>query len=202
MKRRVGIMGGTFDPIHNGHLVLGGEAYRQFLLDEVVFMPTGIPPHKANQRIADAVDRKHMVELAVAGTSYFSCSDMELVRHRTTYTAETLTLLKKENPETDYYYIVGADSLDQMDGWYCPEVIFEKAVILAAMRETQTVREFSNAKKMLEEKYKASIYLLKCPMMPISSSQIRVSIKENISVEKYLPQSVWEYIKKKKLYLP
>ena len=118
MKRRVGIMGGTFDPIHNGHLVLGGEAYRQFLLDEVVFMPTGIPPHKANQRIADAVDRKHMVELAVAGTSYFSCSDMELVRHRTTYTAETLTLLKKENPETDYYYIVRGrfGAIKWMDG--------------------------------------------------------------------------------------
>ncbi len=129
MKRKVGIMGGTFDPIHNGHLLLGEEAYRQFALDEVVFMPTGIPPHKAGKKIADAADRKRMVELAVANTAYFSCSDMELMRHRTTYTAETLTLLKEKNPDTEYYYIVGADSLDQMDGWYHPEIIFQKAVI-------------------------------------------------------------------------
>ncbi len=200
MKRKVGIMGGTFDPIHNGHLLLGEEAYRQFALDEVVFMPTGIPPHKAGKKIADAADRKRMVELAVANTAYFSCSDMELMRHRTTYTAETLTLLKEKNPDTEYYYIVGADSLDQMDGWYHPEIIFQKAVILAAMRQTQTAEEFENAKKMLETKYHASIQLLRCPLMPMSSSQIRAHIQRGISVEKYLPQFVWEYIKEKKLY--
>ncbi len=200
MKRKVGIMGGTFDPIHNGHLLLGEEAYRQFALDEVVFMPTGIPPHKAGKKIADAADRKRMVELAVANTAYFSCSDMELMRHRTTYTAETLTLLKEKNPDTEYYYIVGADSLDQMDGWYHPEIIFQKAVILAAMRQTQTAEEFENAKKMLETKYHASIQLLRCPLMPMSSSQIRAHIQRGISVEKYLPRFVWEYIKEKKLY--
>ncbi len=200
MKRKVGIMGGTFDPIHNGHLLLGEEAYRQFALDEVVFMPTGIPPHKAGKKIADAADRKRMVELAVANTAYFSCSDMELMRHRTTYTAETLTLLKEKNPDTEYYYIVGADSLDQMDGWYHPEIIFQKAVILAAMRQTQTAEEFENAKKMLETKYHASIQLLRCPLMPMSSSQIRAHIQSGISVEKYLPRFVWEYIKEKKLY--
>lgn len=200
MIRKIGIMGGTFDPIHNGHLVLGEEAYRQFLLDEVMFMPTGIPPHKAGQRIADAEDRKHMVEIAVEQIPYFSCSDMELIRHRTTYTAETLTLLKEENPEVEYYYIVGADSLDQMNGWYHPEIIFKKAIILAAMRQTQTFVEFSRAKKMLEQRYGAIIYLLQCPMMPISSSQIRRSIREGISVERHLPRPVWEYIKEKKLY--
>lgn len=109
MKRKIGIMGGTFDPIHNGHLALGEEAYRQFSLDEVVFMPTGIPPHKAGKKIADAGDRNYMVEAAVAATPYFSCSDMELRRHRTTYTAETLTAASGQRiQETEYYYIVGA----------------------------------------------------------------------------------------------
>ena len=173
MKRKIGIMGGTFDPIHNGHLALGEEAYRQFSLDEVVFMPTGIPPHKAGKKIADAGDRNYMVEAAVAATPYFSCSDMELRRHRTTYTAETLTQLRAENPET---------------------------VILAAMRQTQTAEEFSNAKEMLENKYGASIYLLKGPIMPVSSSQIRAYIRDGVSAEAYLPRPVWEYIKEKKLY--
>ncbi|HIS55838.1 MAG: nicotinate-nucleotide adenylyltransferase [Lachnospiraceae bacterium] len=200
MKRKIGIMGGTFDPIHNGHLALGEEAYRQFSLDEVVFMPTGIPPHKAGKKIADAGDRNYMVEAAVAATPYFSCSDMELRRHRTTYTAETLTQLRAENPETEYYYIVGADSLEQMDGWYHPEIIFQNAVILAAMRQTQTAEEFSNAKEMLENKYGASIYLLKGPIMPVSSSQIRAYIRDGVSAEAYLPRPVWEYIKEKKLY--
>lgn len=200
MKRKIGIMGGTFDPIHNGHLALGEEAYRQFFLDEVVFMPTGIPPHKAGKKIADAGDRKYMVEAAVAATPYFSCSDMELRRHRTTYTAETLTQLRSENPETEYYYIVGADSLEQMDGWYHPEIIFQNAVILAAMRQTQTAEAFSNAKEMLENKYGASIYLLQGPIMPVSSSKIREYIRDGVSAEAYLPQPVWEYIKEKKLY--
>lgn len=200
MERKIGIMGGTFDPIHNGHLVLGEEAHRQFMLDEVIFMPTGIPPHKAGRKIGDAEDRKRMVEMAVAGIPYFSCSDMELLRRGTTYTADTLVQLHEENPGASYYYIVGADSLDQMGGWYRPDIIFREAVILAAMRQTQTAEEFSRARGMLEKKYGAVIHPLKCPMMPMSSSQIRACIRQGISVEDSLPLSVWEYIKKKKMY--
>ena len=200
MKRKIGIMGGTFDPIHNGHLMLGEEAYRQFALDLVVFMPTGNPPHKRKQQIADAVYRKEMVEAAVADYPYFFCSEMELKRQGMTYTAYTLTQLRGEQPETEFYYIVGADSLEQMDSWYHPEIIFEQAIILAAMRETQTMEEVSVAIKQLEEKYHACIFPLRGPLMPVSSSEIRRKIRVGESVKPYLPEAVWRYIREKNLY--
>ena len=117
-RKRVGIMGGTFDPIHIGHLILGETAYEQFDLDQVLFMPAGNPPHK-RRRLHRATDeqRSEMVRRAIASNPHFSLSLEEMNEDGFTYTYRTLERLKAEHPDTDYFFILGADSLFDFDKW-------------------------------------------------------------------------------------
>ena len=122
--KKTGIMGGTFNPVHNGHLTLARQALRQFTLDDVLFMPCGVPYMKAGQKVEDGQIRAEMTSLAIQDEPCFILSTMELERQGNTYTYQTLERLKAENPETEYYFIVGADSLFHMAEWVCPENIF------------------------------------------------------------------------------
>ena len=119
--KRIGIMGGTFDPVHNGHLLLGRQALSEYGLDQVWYMPSHIPPHKKDHRITDPKDRLAMLELALKGIPFFTVSDFEMKRDGNTYTAQTLELLKDAYPEDEFYFIIGADSLFQLETWYHPE---------------------------------------------------------------------------------
>ena len=133
--KKIGIMGGTFDPIHSGHLMLGKQAYEEYDLDCVWYMPSRQPPHKKDRHITSPADRLEMVRLAVESTPFFSCSDFELCRtEENTYTADTLLLLKQAYPDTEFYFIVGADSIFDIEKWYHPEIVMKNAVILAADR--------------------------------------------------------------------
>ncbi|MBQ9563768.1 MAG: nicotinate (nicotinamide) nucleotide adenylyltransferase [Lachnospiraceae bacterium] len=114
---RIGIMGGTFNPIHLGHLILAENAYRQLDLDVVWFMPSGKPPHKPNTEILPNEDRVHMVELAIEGTPYFELSLLEIDRQGITYTVDTLEYLTKTRPEDQFFFLAGADSLYQFETW-------------------------------------------------------------------------------------
>lgn len=193
-------MGGTFDPIHNGHLALAATAYRQFHLDRVYFMPTGTPPHKEGKQVLKAESRLEMVKLAIADYPYFGYSDIEIQRKGMTYTADTLTVLCEKCPQNQFYYIVGADSLDYMDQWYHPEIIFQKAVILAAMRETQSMERILAVKQMLEQKYHGMIYLLDCPEINVSSSEIRNRIQRHDSISGQVPMVVEQFIQEHSFY--
>lgn len=197
--KKIGIMGGTFDPIHNGHLMLAQQAYEQYKLDHVIFLPTGIPPHK-HGIIASGEDRKKMVELAISGCTYFSCSDLEVRQKKTTYTAHSLTYFCERNPNSTFYYIVGADSLDYMEQWYHPEIIFQKAVVLAAMRNTESHEEVSASKKLLEKRYNAVIHFLDCPPFDISSSEVRECVRQEIPITGKIPDAVIQYMEKHQLY--
>lgn len=197
---KIGIMGGTFDPIHNGHLALAEAAYHQFSLDSVIFMPTGNPPHKEGKKVLDGKLRIQMVQLATADIPYFHCSDLEVRREGKTYTADTLTWLCKQYPKDCFYYIVGADSLDYMDQWYRPSIIFQKAIILAAMRKTQSMERVLSIKKMLEEKYNGTIHLLNCPEIDVSSSELRNLVLKQHSISGKLPVTVEQFIEKHFLY--
>lgn len=199
-KRKVGIMGGTFDPIHVGHLTLALEAEKQFGLEEVIFMPTGDPWHKAGKSVSPAIHRSAMVLASLEGHATFSFSDMEIVRKGTTYTAETLMQLCQEHPDCQYYYIVGADSLDYMERWYRPEVIFEKAVILAACRKTQTRESFFQKIEELKHAYGGDIRFLDIPDIPISSHEIRDMVKGGKDIASWVVPKVDAYIKEKGLY--
>ena len=123
MRGKVGIMGGTFDPVHIGHLILGESAYTQFGLDRVLFMPSGNPPHKQKRDGATNDQRVDMVRLAIRGNPHFELSLEEMHEDGYTYTKETLKRLTGENPDTDYFFIMGADSLFDFDDWMCPDEI-------------------------------------------------------------------------------
>lgn len=198
---RIGIMGGTFDPIHNGHLMIGRQAKQEYGLSQVWFMPSGQPPHKKDHHVTSAEQRCDMVKLALAHEAGLVFSDFEIRRPGNTYTAQTLALLAKNYPEHEFYFILGADSLYEIEQWYKPELIMARTTILAAGREySQEHLSLEQQINYLTQKYKARIYPLHSPEMDISSEEIRLLASCGKSAEKYVPEKVWEYICKHGLY--
>lgn len=200
--KKIGILGGTFDPIHNGHLMMAEAACEEAALDELWFMPTGTPAYKKEiQRVTDGEHRARMTELAVAGHPGWSCSRIELERTGNTYTADTLKQLAAQRPDDWFYYIVGADSLDYMDHWYHPEEIFSRAVILAVMRKTQSRQEVEQKIRALKSSFHAQIRLLSHAQLDVSSTMLRAMTAAGESIAAFVPAAVAEYIKSESLYL-
>lgn len=200
---KIGIMGGTFDPIHNGHLKLGEAAYRLFHLDEVWFMPNGNPPHKTScAPEASAKERAEMVKQAIAGISYFKAEEYEVLREEVSYSYKSMEYLKKTYPEHEFYFIIGADSLFTIDEWRKPERLLASCIILAACRGTVDTQEKLNAQiQYLKQKYKAKIEILPFPLMQISSHEIRTALHEDESeLKSCLPAPTLTYIKSNHLY--
>ena len=197
----VGIMGGTFNPIHLAHTEMAKVCLRQQDLDKILFMPSKNPPHKKDKRILPENERAVMVKLAVSEYDKFVFSDFELQRKGTTYTADTLRLLQEENPDDNYYFIMGADSLLYLDKWYRPQEILKRAVILAIGRDGSTPDELKEKRKELIKQYdKADIRFVHMRQMDISSSMIREGIAHGENMEKYLDKEVWNYINANGLY--
>lgn len=193
-------MGGTFNPIHNGHLALAQRALEQFALDEVLFMPCGVPYMKADQHVEDGRVRAEMTALAIKGQPEFTLSVMELEQPGNTYTYQTLECLKKAHPDTEYYFIVGADSLFHMAKWAHPERIFADCRILAAVRDDKTPDDMKEQIRFLEQRYNAKIHLLQTEYMDISSSEIRQKAAAGESIAGKVPEPVRAYIEQKGLY--
>ena len=200
-KRKVGIMGGTFDPIHVGHLILGERAYEQFHLENVLFMPSGNPPHKPDrQGRASLQERIEMVRLAIAGNSHVTLSLAEAHEQGYTYTRETLERLCAEYPDMEYYFIMGADSLFNFEKWKDPERIAQLATLVVAARDHVNETELGLTAARLESLYGAKIRMLSTPNLDISSQMLRGWIAEGKSVRYYLPDAVMHYIHDTKLY--
>lgn len=198
---KVGIMGGTFNPIHLAHTEMAKVCLRQQDLDKILFMPSKNPPHKKDKSILPENERAVMVKLAVSEYDKFVFSDFELQRKGTTYTADTLRLLQEENPDDNYYFIMGADSLLYLDKWYRPQEILKRAVILAIGRDGSTPDELKEKRKELIKQYdKADIRFVHMRQMDISSSMIREGIAHGENMEKYLDKEVWNYINANGLY--
>ena len=199
---KIGIMGGTFDPIHNGHLMLGESAYHQFQLDKVWFMPNGNPPHKKQSNIGtDALTRMEMVKLAIEDKEYFELQDYEVMKESVSPTYQTMAHFKECYPEDTFYYIIGADSLFSIERWIHPELIFPKCIILAACRdEVNTSDEMNKKIDYLCDKFNAQIKFLTSPLVDISSSELRAMIKTGQSISGHVPQAVEEFIAKEGLY--
>ena len=200
--KKIGLMGGTFDPIHRGHLMLGTQAQAEYGLDEIWYMPSRIPPHKKDHRITPAADRCAMVRAAIAPYPQFVLSDFELKRTGgNTYTADTLRLLKKEYPEFEFYCIVGADSIHDIEKWYHPEYVLKEVVFLVADREYEhPVRSLEEQIAYLTEKYGARIYHLHCRVMDVASAQIRERLASGKTAEDLIPEAVSCYIREHDLY--
>lgn len=198
--KKVGILGGTFNPIHLAHLMIADAALEAKQLDEVLFIPTGCSYMKNQSEIASNKDRVRMTGLALEDNPNFALSTIEMERDGNTYTYETLLELKSRYPEQEYYLIVGADNLFTMENWKCPEQIFENCKILAAVRGAKKIPDMEKQIAYLTEKYGAEISLLPIKHIDISSTMIREKIAANESVRYILPEKVREYIMKNGLY--
>lgn len=197
---RIGIMGGTFNPIHNVHLIMAEEARRQFQLKKVLFIPSKNPPHKKKKTIVSDEHRKRMIQHAIQGNHAFLFSDMELEREGTTYTKDTLSALKQLYPKDKFYFIVGGDSLASMEMWYEPSYIFKNCRILAANRDETDGRQIRKLKTRYEKNYGAEISEIKMPPISISSEMIRNKLADHSSISGYVPACVERYIRANQLY--
>lgn len=200
-RRRIGLMGGTFDPVHYVHLMLAENAYTQYDLDEVVLLPSGDPPHKTKRHITSAAMRYDMLRLASEGIPYFTISDMEIRRNGYSYSAQTLTELRAQHPDTDYYFIMGGDSIFQIETWYHPEIVMKSCIILAAIRDQVSMTDFEARIAYLEKTYGADIRLLNLPDMMLSSSEMRQRVAGGKSIRFMTPDPVIDYIKSNNLYV-
>ena len=199
-RRKVGIMGGTFDPIHIGHLILGESAWEQFELEKVLFMPSGNPPHKRSRHGATNEQRVEMVRRAIASNDHFELSLAEMHEEGYVYTKETLKRLRAEHPDTDYYFIMGADSVLTFHTWKGPQEICDQCILVAAVRDQMPAEELDAQILKLKERYHADIRKLESPNLDISSHTIRTRCMEGESIRYYVPDEVREYIQNEDIY--
>lgn len=198
--KKIGIMGGTFNPIHVGHLMLAENAYACCNLDEVWFLPSADPPHKAEQNVLAYAHRSRMTELAIESIPYFKKSDFETERCERSYTAETLRLLHEKYPNTEFYFIMGADSLFQIETWYEPHNVMSRAILIVAVRDHHSNTEMENQIIYLAKKYQARIHLMNMPGIDLSSKFIRQRVAAHETIRFFVPENVRDYIREHRLY--
>jgi len=185
---KIGILGGTFNPIHIGHLILAEEAREKLILDKIIFVPTYLPPHKDNSDIAPANDRLAMVKLSISGNRYFSISGLEIKRDGRSYTIDTIKEFKTIYPNDDLYFIIGSDLLKYLDEWKDLVEIIKMVKFIVATRPGYPL-----------EKIPAYISTVAIRAVDISGFEIRRCVKENKSFRYLVPEPVYKYIIKNKL---
>lgn len=195
---RVGIIGGSFDPVHMAHIKLAECAYRELQLEKVIFIPAYIQPFKKDRKVTDEIHRINMLKLALSEYPYFEVSDIEIRMKGDSYTARTLTVLESEYP--DMVFIMGADSYMSLERWYHPEIIFQKAHIACAVRDDSSMDKLKEKEEQYREKYQGTTYFLNMPRTDMSSTDIRDRISNGDSLNGSISENVMEYIKEHKLY--
>lgn len=203
---RLGVMGGTFDPIHNGHLVTAEEARCQFELDEVAFIPSARPPHKVGVRSSSARDRLRMVELAVRGNSFLSVSTVEIEREGLSYTVDTLRELRGiYGHDAVIFFITGADAILEILTWKDPEEMLSECTFIAATRPgypLNRLREALPERNSRGEPSMNRVLVMEVPALAISSTDIRQRVTGGRPFRYMVPEPVWEYVQEQGLYLP
>lgn len=195
---KVGILGGTFDPIHIGHIELAKGAMLQYGLDEVHLMTGGKPPHKRDREITDPTVRYEMTRLALEGEMGLVADDYEVKKTDYTYTAKTLTELKKIHGDWDIYFIIGEDSLRDLPKWYEPHTVAANCVLLVYPRgDGEAVKELA---KLRAEELGADIRIIDLPQVDVSSTEIRRRVRESKPLDGLVPDRVAEFIREKRLY--
>ena len=194
MGRRLGVMGGTFDPIHYGHLVTAEEALEQFELEGVLFVPTGRPWMKEHEGVSPPEDRYLMTVIATASNPLFSVSRIEVDRDGPTYTVETLRSLKADL-DADLFFVTGADAILEMLQWKEPEELFELAHFIAATRPGYDIAGFE-----VPAHAKDAVSVMNIPALAISSTDIRSRVQAGGPIRYLVPEGVKSYIEKAGLY--
>jgi nicotinate-nucleotide adenylyltransferase len=199
---RIGIFGGSFDPIHQGHLILAEACREQVELDQVWFMPCAVQPHKNSGARATDRQRVEMIELAIAGHDGFSLSKIEIERGGTSYTVDTLKQIRESNSEDQLFLLMGDDSLESFESWREPKTICELAVPVIVNRpgsgkvDLSVLQQFVDGQRF--ELFQSST--VQSPMIEISSSNIRSSVADEKSIRYQIPRSVQKYIEINALY--
>ena len=198
--KKTGILGGTFNPIHIGHLMLAQNALEYCHLDKVLIMPSGCSYFKDPDQVASTAHRVKMTGLAICGNEGFELSTIESDRSGNSYTYETLEILCELEPDTEFYYIIGADTLFSMETWKRPADIFRRCTVICAKRDGMDESELILKAEELKDRFGARVILMDLPEIPVSSTQIRDLLAKGMSMKYYLDDKVIEYIDKNGLY--
>lgn len=186
----IGILGGTFNPIHVGHLTVAQMVHEQLKLDKVIFVPSNLPPHKTRKYVAPTKDRLHMIRLAIKGNLHFEVSDFEIKREGKSYSIETVAYLRDHfSRGTKFYFIIGSDLLPTLHTWRRIEEV-QKIVSFVAV----------NRAGFEEKKSKVNVKLITIPGLQTSSSYVRQRITSGKTVRYLVPDNILKYIERKKLY--
>ena len=194
---KIGIMGGTFNPIHNAHIEIAKSACEQFNLDKVLFITSGNPPHKKNQTIISSYLRHKMVTEAIKNYDKFEPCDYEVKKETYSYTLETLKYIKKEYNNPEIFFIIGADSLHDLPKWYKPRTILELCTLLVYKR-----RGYDMEKDLrdIKKEYYCIAEFIDAETVDISSTQIREKVEKGEEIDEFVPESVSKFIKRNNLY--
>ena len=197
---KTGVFGGTFNPVHKGHIMLAEYCMDSVGLDRIIMIPTAVPPHKISNNLASENDRLNMCKLACRGKENFSVSDIEIKRQGKSYTYETLTQLKEIYPDDHLYTIMGADMFLTLNRWKNPEIIFEKSSIITIPRDEESKHELENFYNKVLKAMGASSVILPNPVMSVSSTFIRENLDNFNLISDMLDKGVYDYIIKNNLY--
>ena len=198
---RLGILGGTFDPPHVGHLILAEEARRALELEQVLFVPAGAPWRKAGRELSPREDRLAMVQLAVGDSPHFAVSILEIEREGPSYTAETLAALHQQLPDdSEIFFIVGQDSLADLPNWRQPQRIISLARLAVAVRTDWEAAKADALEKEVPGISQRLVWL-DMPRIDISSTAVRDRVRQGLSIRSWVPPAVEEYIRQHGLYV-
>ncbi|MCX8082065.1 MAG: nicotinate-nucleotide adenylyltransferase [bacterium] len=189
--KRIGILGGSFDPIHIGHLIIAEKAREEFSLEKIIFIPAGIPPHK-RKTFTPAQHRLEMIKIALENNKFFDVDDIEIRKNGPSYTYNTILYLKSKNPDTEIFFITGEDIFYELTTWYRYRDLVKNVIFLVAPRKEKR-------KKILKIPY-LKYKFIHSPLIDISSSYIRYCLVKNESVKYLVPENVIKYIRSHKLY--
>jgi len=196
---KIGIFGGTFDPPHIGHLILAEEAAEQLELDHVLWVLTPFPPHKKMQKISSLQDRMSMVLLAIAENRMFSLSRVDIDRQPPHYAADTVLLLREKSPVDEFYYLMGADSLNDLPTWHEPVLFVSYCHVIGIMGRPE---EFVNTTALETQipGLNKKLHFLNTPLIQISGSDIRSRVHGGKQFRYFVPEKIYHFILNHKLY--
>ncbi|HUU42996.1 MAG TPA: nicotinate-nucleotide adenylyltransferase [Planctomycetota bacterium] len=200
---REGILGGSFDPVHNGHVTIAREAVRRLSLDRLLFMPARVPPHKRGRRMTDATHRLAMIRLALADEPKLEVSTLELDRTGTSYSVDTVgAVLEADGPDTQLFFIVGADQALELHTWKRAETLVRLCTVVAVARPGVPLDRLEDLRGKLPDDVVTRIRAdaLDLPPVDVSSTQVRTRVAEGKSIAGLVPPAVAEYIREQRLY--
>lgn len=196
----IGVFGGSFNPLHIGHLIIAEHIRDEFHLEKVLFIPAKKPPHKVDKDMADARHRYNMVKIAIDDNPFFELSDLEINRDGFSYTADTLLAVRNQYPGKKIFFLCGADSVVNLPTWYHIDDIFKNAEMIVAGRKNTSNDEWMNMVKDFTGRYHAKFHISNVPFIEFSSTQIRERIQNGLSIRYMVPEGVGRYITLHKLY--